>query len=76
MGLDSSFMRTNQPSGREPRRLGPGLGIRPPDAVIDVHSLERAVAAWDPEWREAPPLTCPLPNEAVDAFELAVELWG
>jgi hypothetical protein len=44
--------------------------------VVDVFSLERAVADRDPEWRETAPLTCPLPNEAVDAFELAGEIWG
>jgi hypothetical protein len=69
-------MGTSKSSESPPDRLGRAIGIRPPDAVVDVFSLERAVADRDPEWRETAPLTCPLPNEAVDAFELAGEIWG
>jgi hypothetical protein len=68
-------MRSRQPLKGQRHPLGPGFGIRPPDAIVDIHGLERAVAGRDPDWYETPLLDCPLPNEAVDAFEFAAELW-
>ncbi len=48
--------------------------FRPPAAVVDTSSLERAVEARDPAWRGALPFTGPLPDEALAALELAGEL--
>lgn len=64
-----STHKANTPS--RPRRFV----LRPPNEVIDVRLLERAIEARDPNWRTAR-YDHPLPRRASVAFEIAQEIFG